>query len=262
MRFYILLLILLTAQPCFADDPKWYTAHRENGCQSLTEAYEYWPFLSGYWTPTSLFNALDSRYHDAKLESFVDLASKERKKTGKKMSKLDREYNKNFSKSNSFMLSSKIGQFELVLMTDALCKKISRLPTVPEQWLSAPLKTPIPESNDTYIPPTSWHQTNITELKHATRDLTYESFIKEQGGYSGATLCADEKNKHSYLVRGVFTNKLGHHMLFFKDGVLFVIYQMINENLDEKPLLHFSPLVVNLPSELKSVVVLLQNMKI
>jgi hypothetical protein len=116
MRNFIFVLALLTAQPCIADEPKWYVLNRELGCQSMTEIHKAWPFMSGYWTPTALFNVLKSRFHDAKLVPLE--IPKESKK---------------FPESNALILSSVTGEIELVLMTADLCEGIGGMPVEPAQ---------------------------------------------------------------------------------------------------------------------------------
>lgn len=250
MRRLFLLIVLLMTQPCLADEPKWYALNRENGCQSMTEVHESWPFLSGYWTPTALFNVLNSKYHDAKLTP-----SEVPKDAGD-------VYNK-FTKSNALVISSRAGMVELPLMTADLCKEMGVLPVEPEQWLSEPSKTQAPETEQAFVSPTSWYQVSVTMLKHATEKLKENSFIElheEMGQFYAGPHYAAENNKRSYLVRGLFASNMGQHMLFFKDGVLFVVYQTIGGIGDEKPLPHFSPLVVNLPAKLKSIVVQIKHL--
>jgi hypothetical protein len=124
IRLFLIAATMLAITPLYGKDVTWYSLDREEGCTSLTNIYESFPYLSKSATPSSMYKALHQRFPDAELQAFLDDVAKEHAADGTHPSKEEQHFFRSFTISNAFVLLSKKGGVEVNLVTEGVCKSI------------------------------------------------------------------------------------------------------------------------------------------
>ncbi len=129
MRIAALAFALLFAPAALAAEQQWYVMFTGSACKPLARLYHLFPYLEGKTTPEGVQEAMNAKYHDAKLEPFLTVMYRSLRETGEEQSVKDKEFFSHFSRSNAMVVSSKEGQVAIPLATEELCATVHMLPS-------------------------------------------------------------------------------------------------------------------------------------
>ena len=120
----VLVAALLVAPAAQGAERQWSVLPREEGCSSLDQVYDLFPYPKGGGSPRELFRLPSDAFPDAAIVPLVDSLAARHERDHSAPNAEERAAYKTGDRANAFVLSSQGGGIEISLPAEAVCPQM------------------------------------------------------------------------------------------------------------------------------------------